>query len=136
MLPIKIIRLRIARLLKDTEALPPLENLPAMDPAAQADAMTTAWDLRQRAYVLSRILNDDSRSAPENSSYAEVTHACFDLFVHLKRYDCCAVDLLSLTKRPIPVCAAELQSAVDALDVEDSVSRLLSPDKADQSGSL
>lgn len=115
MLTIEIIRRLLTSLLKETTALPPLEKLPAMEPSELAAAMTTAWDLRQRAGELSWHLNDESRSAPENSSLRLAAQASFELYDRLRRYDRCAVDLLSLTRRPVTTCASDLQSAVDAM---------------------
>ena len=115
MLTTKIIRQRIGSLLEATETLPPLESLPAMEPAEQVEAMTAAWDLRQRAGELSWNLNCESRNAPQNNSLTEVAQASFELYERLKRYDRCAVDLLALSRRPVPICAAELQAAVDAM---------------------
>ncbi len=110
-----MIQRRVASLLKETETLPPLESLPVMAPSEQADAMTLAWDLRQRAGELSWNLNGESRNAPESNSLTEVAQASFELYERLKRYDRCAVDLLALSRRPVGGCAAQLQAAVDAM---------------------
>ena len=115
MLTTEIIQRRAASLLKETETLPALESLPALEPAEQAAAMTAAWDLRHRAYDLSWELNWESRNAPGNNSLTEVARACFELNALLKRYDRCAVELLALARRPVGDCAAKLQAAVDAL---------------------
>lgn len=115
MLTPDIIRRRIASLLKDTETLPPLESLPAMEPAEQAGAMTTAWHLRQRAFFLSTDLGLETLNAPKNNFLSEVAHYSFELHDRLRHYDRCAVDLLALSRRPLTICAAELQSAVDAM---------------------
>ncbi len=115
MMTTEIIRRRVASLLKDTETLPPLERLPAMDPAEQSEAMTAAWDLRHRAFDLSTDLVSETLNAPKNNSLAEVAQYSLELYDRLKRYDRCTVELLALSRRPITICAADLQSAVDAV---------------------
>ena len=115
MLTPRIVRHRFASFLKAAQSLPPLESLPAMEPAEQAEAMTTAWDLRSRAYELSCDLDYESLKTPSNDPLTKVAQAAFELYFLLKRYDRDAVELLSLTRRPITTCAAELQSALDAM---------------------
>ena len=115
MMTTEIIQRRVAGLLMETSTLPPLESLPAMEPSEQADSMTLAWDLRQRAGEFSWELNGESRSAPESHSLTEVAQAAFELYERLKRYDRCAVDLLALNRRPVGDCAATLHAAVDAM---------------------